>query len=312
MKLLIALIIIALALVLFAMLLLAAGAIWWSRSTSRHPGDRTRAAASAFLRDHERDRRLPSQLRHLAADARVPMDARLLVTALVRCLAEPVSLAPAEVPILGQLDETSLGSVLLWLAWGRIPAEAWAAHLPSDHPSAAQPPTTESTSAAPGGRLAVALRRDAAAGRHEAVLRRLDRELPDWPVSATLVEVARELLELERNVETARAAGVPNAVTDRLTEEALAASEALWRRADRLAAVAAYRIESPSLQEALDREDEHLARLRASLREARAGLAELTLSEGRSEEAFRRAEGRFRALAATARDLQALDREMTP
>src|SRR5262245_56055106 len=63
------------------------------------------------------------------------------------------------------------------------------------------------------------LRRDAAAGRYETLLRRLDRELPEWPASSSLIEAARDLFALESGVKAAEAAGLPDAITSRLSQE---------------------------------------------------------------------------------------------
>jgi hypothetical protein len=168
---------------------------------------------------------------------------------------------------------------------------------------------------APGerpGPLGQALRRDAATGRRDALLRRLDRDLPEWPASSTLIEAVRDLFALEAGLDAARAAGLPDAITSHLAEDARDTSELLWRRAERLAAAGASGIDSPRLREDMAREDEHLLRLRASIREARAGLTELTLAGDELPDALRRAEGRFRALAAAARELHEFDRDRMP
>lgn len=297
-----ALVVAALALLLIALItaVTLVGLVWWWRSARGVRPGRSRADAAAFLRQHATDPRLPERLRRLATDSVTPSGARVLLSGLARYLADPVVLVPDYVPVLGGVDEAVIGSVLLWLAWRRLPPDLWAAYFPS--PGAPRR----------GSRLAEALRSDAAAGRHDVLLRRLDGALPDWPVAATLVEVTREVLELEQNVATARASGIPEAVTSRLTQEAAVATSALWARADRIVAAAAYRIDTPRLQQELDREDEQLVQLRHAIREARAGLAELTLGGSAERDAFRRAERRFAALAATARELQELDQGAIP
>jgi hypothetical protein len=308
----------ALALVVFACFacitlatLFVLGGIWWSGFMARRKV-RNRAAAATFLRAHADDPRLPRRLRYVADDARTSATSRLLLTGIARYFGDPIVLAPFGVRLFGRYEERGIGSVLLWLAWRGLPADLWAEGFaePTSPPPKSKP--RDSARPAPGGRLGDSLRRDAVAGRDDALLRRLDLALPNWPVSATLLEVARELLELEHNVAIARDAGVPAAVTDRLADEAQAAGEALWRRADRLCAVGAYRIETPSLLEALEQEAEQLGQLRAAIREARTGLAELTLAGGWDPGALGRAERRFRALAAAARELQELDRAMRP
>jgi hypothetical protein len=291
--------------------LLVLGGIWWRGFVARRRV-RNRAAAAAFLRAHADDPRLPRRLRYVADDERTPAASRLLLTGVARYFGDPIVLAPFGVRMFGRFEERGVGSVLLWLAWRGLPPDLWAEGFaePASPPRRAKP--KDPARPAPGGRLGESLRRDAVAGRGDALLRRLELALPDWPVTATLIEVARELLELERNVATARGAGVPDAVSDRLADEAQTAGEALWRRADRLCAVGTYRIETPSLMEALEREDDQLVQLRAAIREARTGLAELTLAGGWDSGALGKAERRFRALAAAAREVQELDRAMQP
>ena len=288
---------------------LVLGGIWWRRFSARRLV-RNRAAAAAFLRTHADDPRLSRRLRYVADDKRTPAASRLLLTGIARYFGDPIVLAPFGVRVFGRFEERGVGSVLLWLAWRGLPPDLWAEGFAEAGSPPPKSKPRDSARPVPGGRLGESLRRDAVAGRADALLRRLDLALPDWPVTATLIEVARELLELERNVATARDAGVPDAVTDRLADEAQAAGEALWRRADRICAVAAYRIETPSLLEALERENEQLLQLRGAIREARTGLAELTLAGGWDPGALGKAERRFRALAATARELQELDRVM--
>jgi hypothetical protein len=147
----------------------------------------------------------------------------------------------------------------------------------------------------------------------------LDRELPEWPASSTLIEAVRDLFALESGLDAARSSGVPAAITSRLAEDARDTAELLWRRAEllwrraeRLAAAGASAIESPQLREKMDREDQQLLKLSASIREARTGLTELALAGDELPSELLRAEGRFRALASAARDLHEFDRERTP
>lgn len=166
MTLLVAVALVAFLLALAALALLAIGAIWWRRRPdgTRRPG-RNREAAAAFLREHADDPRLPRRLSRLAADERAPAPTRLILAGLARYLADPIVLAPAGVPVLGRFDDRAVASVLLWLAWQGIPPDVWAEYFSaagSTPPEAAGNPT----GSASGGRLAAALRRDAAAGRH--------------------------------------------------------------------------------------------------------------------------------------------------
>ena len=145
------------------------------------------------------------------------------------------------------------------------------------------------------------------AGDYPELLRLLDRRMPPWPVGGSLIEVAREIVELERNVATARTSSVPEAVTSRLEAESRTAAGALWDLADRVVAAASYGIETERMSDHLERENAKLVELRAAIREARTGLAELTLSGGGRSGDVDRAERRFRALAATAAELQEMD-----
>jgi hypothetical protein len=140
-----------------------------------------------------------------------------------------------------------------------------------------------------------------AAGRWDELLRLLDQTLPEWTVSSSLIEVARTVSALERDIAATHGNAVSEVVTSRLTQQAQTVADGLWALADRI--VVADRVNSPLLRERLAREDEVLLRLLPAMREAQAGLAELVLA-GSGGEGLRRAEGRFLALAATARELQ--------
>ena len=140
-----------------------------------------------------------------------------------------------------------------------------------------------------------------ATGRWDELLRLLDQTLPEWTVSSSLIEVARAVSALERDIAATRGNAVSDVVTSRLTQQAQTVADGLWALADRI--VVADRMSSPVLRERLVREDEVLLRLLPAMREAQAGLADLMLA-GSGGDGLRRAEGRFLALAATARELQ--------
>jgi hypothetical protein len=148
------------------------------------------------------------------------------------------------------------------------------------------------------------------AGDWPGLLRLLDRTMPEWIVAGSLIETVRELAALEMGIERARANSVTDEVTGRLTTQAVTVATDLWALADRIAA--ADRIGSAAPRETLERHDEALVRLRASIREAREGLAELSLTDVGGAEGLRRAEGRFRSLAATARELHEWEQEQVP
>jgi hypothetical protein len=141
------------------------------------------------------------------------------------------------------------------------------------------------------------------------LLRLLDRTLPEWTVSSSLIEVARAVSALERDIAATRGNAVSDVVTNRLTQQTQTVADGLWTLADRI--VVADRIGSPLLRDQLVREDEVLLRLLPAMQEAQAGLAELMLT-GSGGDGLRRAEGRFLALAATARELQEFGPGATP
>jgi hypothetical protein len=158
-------------------------------------------------------------------------------------------------------------------------------------------------------RLDQRLRTLHAAGRWDELLRLLDKTLPEWTVSSSLIEVARAVSALERDIVATRGDAVSDVVTSRLTQQTQTVADGLWALADRI--VVADRIGSPLLRDQLAREDEVLLRLLPAMREAQAGLAELMLT-GSGGDGLRRAEGRFLALAATARELQEFGPGPTP
>ena len=212
-------------------------------------------------------------------------------------------------PLLGWFSETRIESFLLRQAWKSLPPDVWADYFPATRPS---PPSATASPDAPKAPQTLAAQLTALdeAGRYPELLRLLDRRMPPWPVGASLIEVAREIVELERNVATARTGTVPDAVTSRLAAESRTAAGALWTLADRVATAAAYGIESDRISDHLERENAKLVELRTAIREARTGLAELTLTgagPGPGGEVDR-AERRFRALARTAAELQEFDR----
>ena len=148
-----------------------------------------------------------------------------------------------------------------------------------------------------------------AAGRWDELLRLLDQALPEWTVSSSLIEVARAVAALEREIAAHRGSELSGVVTSRLTQQTETVADGLWSLADRI--VVADRVGSRLLRDRLAREDEVLLRLLPAMQEARAGLGELVLA-GSGADQLRRAEGRFRALAATAHELKELEPGPTP
>lgn len=141
------------------------------------------------------------------------------------------------------------------------------------------------------------------AGRWDELLRLLDRSLPEWPVSSSLIEVARATSALDRDLAAVQGTPVAGVVIDRLADQSRAVSDNLWSLADRL--VVAQQLSRAPSPEQLQQEDAVLLRLLPAIREAQSGLAELTLVDSGAD-GLRRAEGRFLALAASARDLHDL------
>lgn len=193
--------------------------------------------------------------------------------------------------------------VLGFALWRRFGSR----HSPAADRGGEVPPTV-----VPGERLGPvgqALRRDAAAGRRDALLHRLDRDLPEWPAASTLIEAVRDLFALESDLDAARNAGVPDSITNPLIENVQGTADLLWQRADRMATVGSSAMISSQMREDLAQRDEQLVQLRQSIRDARVGLSELTLSGDELPNALRRAEGRFQVMADTARELSEFDRE---
>lgn len=170
------------------------------------------------------------------------------------------------------------------------------------HREPAAPPVAAPARDEPAG-LGQTLRALQASGRWDELLRLLDRSLPEWPVSSSLIEVARAVAALDRDLAAVQGTPVAGVVTDRLAAQSRAVADDLWSLADRL--VVAERLSRSPSREQLRREDEVLLRLLPAIREAQSGIAELALA-GAGGDSLRRAEGRFLALADSARELQDL------
>jgi hypothetical protein len=127
--------------------------------------------------------------------------------------------------------------------------------------------------------------------------------LPEWPVSSSLIEVARAVNNLDHDLALLPQDPVTGVVTKRLRAQTDAVSEHLWRLADQL--VTAERMRGTALQQRLEQEDAVLLRLLPAIQRAQAELVELSMG-GDTSAALQRAEGRFLALGETARELQGL------
>ena len=96
----------------------------------------------------------------------------------------------------------------------------------------------------------------------------------------TLIDAADEWLELYRAAAAVQERGLPAGWTSWFLGETQKAEDVLWRTADRLAATLAQRVDTERIRQLVRRETEKLKQLVHALREARGGLAELTLSGG--------------------------------
>lgn len=172
-----------------------------------------------------------------------------------------------------------------------------------------EPPKAQD-SKAESNRLRDELGRLHTAGRPHELLRKLDQSLPEWVVAASLIETVRELQNLDEAIVHARQHGVSDEVTNRLTLQSESVAVDLWSVAERI--VVADHIGSQGLREQLGQHDAALVRLLGGIREARDDLAKLSLSDVAGWDDLRLAEGRFRSLAATARELHDWELEQAP
>jgi hypothetical protein len=151
-------------------------------------------------------------------------------------------------------------------------------------------------------RISDSLRIYARAGDTSSLLYFMQRELPAWRITSSLVRAVDELSTLERATAVARSAGVPLALSGGLAAEARKAAEAMWRVADRVAAAGAQQVESTTLLELLARDADKVDRVAAVAHQTRQALAELTLSGTESAE-LGTAELRLGAFCEAVRDL---------
>jgi hypothetical protein len=207
------------------------------------------------------------------------------------------------------LGDASLALVLVVVVGGALAGAAsmiWRRRRVAPAPAPSPPPQARQDGS---HEFEQKLRALHAAGRWDELLRLLDRTMPEWTVSSSLIEVARAVSELEREIAAHRGSEVSEVVSSRLSEQAQTVADGLWSLADRI--VVADRASSRLLRDRLAREDEVLLHLLPAMQEARAEFAELVLA-GRGGDQLRRAEGRFRALAATAHELEEFEPGSTP
>ncbi len=166
-----------------------------------------------------------------------------------------------------------------------------------------QQPTVAASVESAGSGIVAELNELQHTGQWDVILRRLDTMLPEWPVSSSLIEVARAVSNLDHDLALLPQDPVTRVVTTRLQAQTGAVSEHLWRLADQL--VLAQRMRGPALQQRLQQEDDVLLRLLPAIQSAQDELAQLSMG-GDTRDALQRAEGRFLALGETARELQSL------
>lgn len=153
---------------------------------------------------------------------------------------------------------------------------------------------------APGSAFVAELNELQHTGQWDVLLRRLDTMLPEWPVSSSLIEVARAVSNLDHDLALLPEDPVTGVVTKRLRAQTDAVSEHLWRLAGQL--VVAEHMRGSALQQRLAQEDAVLLRLLPAIQSAQDDLVQLTMG-GDTSNALQRAEGRFLALGETAREL---------
>ncbi len=158
------------------------------------------------------------------------------------------------------------------------------------------------------GELQATLARLQQEGRWEELYRLLDRTLPEWTTSSTLIEVARSIGALETELAAAPASALPLVVTDRLKTHADTVTRDLWALAQRLDN--ASRLGSSRMRLELEQEDEVLIRLLPAIREARIEMDRL-LTVSANQPSLQQAEDRFLSLADTARELRQFEEDST-
>lgn len=126
---------------------------------------------------------------------------------------------------------------------------------------------------------------------------------PFEPLKVQLLWTASELFALRASAAIARGAGVPAAIVDRILQDADAAGRALWGAVESAAAAAAQGVHGGAVTEAMQAEVARVQRLDAAIREAREGLARVTLSGSGRESDLAGAERALRTVAEAARDL---------
>lgn len=145
-------------------------------------------------------------------------------------------------------------------------------------------------------------------GRWDEIYRLLDRTLPEWTTSSSLIEVTRTIGALETDLAAAPAAALPLVVTERLQAQTDAVTRDLWSLSQRLDN--ASRLGSSRMRQELEQEDAALIRLLPAIREARIELDRL-ITTSANQPSLQQAKDRFLSLADTARELRQLEEDST-
>ena len=139
------------------------------------------------------------------------------------------------------------------------------------------------------GEIDAALRLYAGAHDISGIRETLSR-LPNLPIRKLLIEAAEEVLELEKNAVNARKkAVIPRAEAESLVKRTQQATDALWERARRMAALSPKTLNSTEVRALLAQDSQILQRLVQSATQSQTALTMLILKGG-SREALEDAE----------------------
>lgn len=169
-----------------------------------------------------------------------------------------------------------------------------------------RPPAPQVTDESPDMPPGAALLRHLRAGRRQeatALLSRVITRKPYDRLRAQLQWAVGEWFALREGADIAGEAGTPPVLVERVRRDLEQAGEALGHMTDSAAAASAQGVDTPAMEEAVDREAARLYRLSSAILAAREGLAQVTLAGTDNEEQLAQAASRLEALAEAARDL---------
>lgn len=133
--------------------------------------------------------------------------------------------------------------------------------------------------------------------------------LPTGPVRTILMNAAAEWPALHRGLLDARRPEQRDGWVNWFDDEVREAETVLWQSAERLADVLALDVDSPRIQQLIRTRTDKLNRLARVLREARAGLAEITLSGADIDAGLEKSECRLLRLVDAVRALKDIEDE---